>query len=123
MKGCALGGVVLAVVIALVVGNAVFINRTVRDLTAGLDALPPVPDSETTPAEIAALREALESKEALLGLSVSYEEMDKAVESLRGLEASAAAGDVSRYRATLEILRDLMEDLARLEKLSVKNLL
>ncbi len=123
MKGCIIGGVVLAVVIALVVVNAVFVNRTVEDLTEQLGTLPEAPDPETTPAEAVALREKLESKEALLGLSISYEVTDKAVEALRGLEAAARAGDVFQYQGTLEILKDLIEDIGRLEKLSVKNLL
>ncbi len=123
MKGCVIGGVVLAVVIALVAINAVFVNRTVEDLTERLDALPDVPDPEATPEAVASLRELLESKESLLGISVSYAVTDKAVESLRGLEAAARAGDVFQYQGTLEILKDLIEDIERLEKLSVKNLL
>ena len=123
MKGCIIGGAVLAMVMTLVILNAVFVNHTVEELTEELDALPEIPDSESTPAKVIVLREVLESKEALLGLSVSYEVTDRATEALRSLEASARSGDVYQYQATLEILRDLIEDIGRLEKLSVRNLL
>ena len=123
MKGCLLGGAVLILVIAAVILNALFVGHTVEDLTAQVEALPMTPDTADTPEAIASLREYLESKEALLGISVSYDVTDKVVEALRGLEAAARAEDVFQYQGTLAILKDLIEDIGRLEKLSVKSLL
>ncbi len=122
MKGCFIGGVVLVVVVILVIVNALYVGRTVEELTSRLDALPKAPDGTATPLEIAALRELLESKEALLGLSVSYAVMDKVTEALYSLEAAAREGDVYQYGETLALLRDLIEDIGRLEKVEVKNL-
>jgi len=122
MKGCVIGGVVLAVVVVLVIVNALYVGRTVEELTSRLDALPKAPDGTATPLEIATLRELLESKEALLGLSVSYAVMDKVTEALRSLEAAAREGDVYQYGETLALLRDLIEDIGRLEKVEVRNL-
>ncbi|MBR6783020.1 MAG: DUF4363 family protein [Clostridia bacterium] len=123
MKGCILGGAVLLLVIALAVCNALFVTKTQAALLSELAALPPVPDPTTTPARVAALRDHLESKEALLGISVSYTMIDKATEALRPLEASAASGDIMQYQATLAVLRDMLEDIGRLERLSLKNIL
>ena len=123
MKGCVLGGVVLLVVTLLVACNAVLVTRTEASLLGDLTALPQVPDPTTTPAEVAAIRARLEKKEAFLGISVSYTVIDKAAEALRSLEASAAIGDVEQYRATLATLVDMLEDIGRLERLSLKNIL
>lgn len=123
MKGCVIGGVVLAVVILLVTVNAVFVRNTVERLTAALDALPEIPDPSTTPAEITALRELLESFETPLGLSVSYAVTDKVTEALYCLEAAAGAEDVFQYRETLALLRDLVEDIGRLERIALCNIL
>ena len=123
MKGCLLGGAVLLLVIALAVCNALFVTKTQAALLYELAALPPVPDPMTTPSQVAALRAHLESKEALLGISVSYTVIDKATETLRSLEASAASDDVMQYQASLAVLRDMLEDIGRLERLSLKNIL
>ena len=123
MKGCILGGVVLLVVILLVVCNAIFVVQTEAILLQKLAALPAIPDPATTPAEVDAIRAHLESKEDFLGISVSFTVIDKAAEALRSLEASAAVGDTEQYRATLATLADMLEDIGRLERLSLKNIL
>ena len=110
-------------VILLVVCNAIFVVRTEATLLQKLAALPPVPDPDTTPDEVAAIRAYLESNEAFLGISVSFTVIDKATEALRSLEASAAVGDTEQYRATLATLADMLEDIGRLERLSLKNIL
>ena len=123
MKGCILGGIVLLTVVLLVLGNAVFVMHTEAALRKELADLPTIPDPVTTPADVATIRIHLESKEALLGISVSYTVIDKATEALHSLEASAAVYDVEQYRATLATLADMLEDIGRLERLSLKNIL
>ena len=123
MKGCMLGGVVLLVVILLVICNAFFVTRTEASFLKDLAALPLIPDPTVTPSEVAAIRRRLEDKEAFLGISVSYTVIDKAAEALRSLEASAAVGDAEQYRATLATLIDMLDDIGRLERLSLKNIL
>ena len=123
MRGCIIGGAVLLLVIALSVCNALFVTKTEASLLHELDALPADPDPAVTPSQVADIREHLESKEALLGISVSYTVIDKATEALRSLEASAAMGDTEQYRVTLAALADMLEDIGRLERLSLKNIL
>lgn len=123
MKGCALGGAVLLLVILLTACNALFVAKTEAALLKEMAALPSVPDPAVTPSQVASLRAHLESKEALLGISVSYTVIDKATEALRSLEASAAMGDTEQYRVTLATLADMLEDIGRLERFSMKNIL
>ena len=123
MRGCILGGTVLLLVIALAVCNALFVTRTESSLLGELDALPIDPDPAVTPSQIAHIRRLLKSKEALLGISVSYTVIDKAAQTLHSLEASAASGDTEQYQVTLATLRDMLEDIGRLERLSLKNIL
>ena len=123
MRGCILGGTVFLLVIALTVCNALFVTRTESSLLGELDALPIDPDPDVTPSQIAHILRLLKSKEALLGISVSYTVIDKATQTLHSLEASAASGDTDQYRATLATLRDMLEDIGRLERFSLKNIL
>ena len=103
MRGCVIGGVVLAVVVILVTVNAVFVGNTVEELTGRVRALPAIPDPAKTPEEIAAIRELLSSKETLLGLSVSHEVTDRITEALYGLEAAAETEDLCQYRESLTL--------------------
>ena len=123
MKGCILGGVVLTLVAAVVIGNALFVSHTVDLLTQQMHDLPDVPDPMATPTQIVSLRKQIEKKEALLGISISYTDIDKTVETLRALESYASSGDEVQYRATVAILLDMVEDIRRLERVSLKNIL
>jgi hypothetical protein len=49
--------------------------------------------------------------------------MDKVTEALYGLEAAAQAGDVYQYGESLALLADLTEDIGRLERVEIRNLL
>ena len=123
MRGCVIGGAVLGVVVVLVIINAIFVGNTVETLTERVDGLPDTPDPVATPEEIASIREFLAAKESLLELSVSYAVIDKVTETLYGLEAAARAGDIFQYGESLALLMDLVEDIGRLERMEIKNLL
>mgnify|MGYP002518805934 CR=1 FL=1 len=123
MKGLYIAvGVLLAVVI-LVGWNAVYVHHVTDELLNSLDALPEEPDPNTTPDQIARLRKQLDSHMTLLGLSVSYNVLDRAEEALYTLEAHARTGDVDQYATSLMVLRDLMRDFARLERIDGENIL
>ncbi len=122
MKGCIIGAAVLCAVILLVSLNAVYVNRVSDTLLADLDTLPALPDPTNTPHMIAAIAADFEKKTTLLSLSVNYTLPDRIAESLSALEAQARLGDGFQYAATLAILRDLCEDLARAERFRAENI-
>ncbi len=122
MKGCILAIVVLCLVIALVVANAVYVYHVSDRLLSRLEALPERPDPDTTPEEIAAIKRYMERHLTGLSLSVSYTLADRIVESLAQLEANARVGDTLQYAATRAILQDLCEELARAERLHPENI-
>lgn len=123
MKGWVVAAAVLLAVCILVGVNGFYVRHTTRELMADMEALPAVPDPETTPAEVAALREKLDSHLTGLGLSVSYTVLDRAIETLYSLEANARVGDHMQYAASLALLRDMLEDIARLERFRLENIL
>lgn len=123
MKGWVVAAAVLLAVCILVGVNGFYVRRTTRELMADMEALPAVPDPETTPAEVAALREKLDGHLTGLGLSVSYTVLDRAIETLYSLEANARVGDHMQYAASLALLRDMLEDIARLERFRLENIL
>ena len=133
MKGCVIALAVLTLIVAAVTANAAYIRFVTDSLAADLAALPDKPlvsepldneplDNETADA-VAAVRENFEKHLPLLSVTVAYPVLDRVTESLRILETHAQTGDSSEYAATLTLLRELVEEIARLEKLSVENIL
>ena len=103
--------------------NAVYVRHVTESLLAGLDALPIIPVSENTPADVRAVRENFERHLPLLRVTVAYSVLDRVTESLVLLESQAFVGDPSDYASTLTVLRELTLEIARLEKLSMANIL
>ena len=123
MKGCMIALAILTLIVAAVIANAAYVRFVTDSLAADLAALPDKPlDNETADA-VAAVRENFEKHLPLLSVTVAYPVLNRVTESLRILETYAQTGDNSEYAATLTLLRELVEEIARLEKLSVENIL
>ncbi len=123
MRVCVAAAVVLLVVLLSVAGNAFYVHTITDRFMEDIAALPEMPDPSETPARVAALRAQVEAHLPWLGLSVNFSVLDRVTESLLALEAHARSEDVWQYAATLATLRDLVSDLARLERFSVENIL
>ena len=76
-----------------------------------------------TPAAAAAVRENFERRSPLLGITVSHSVLDRVRESLVLLETQARTDAPADYASTLALLRELVREIARLEKLSATNIL
>ena len=123
MKGCIIAMGLLLILVALVIFNAIYVRRTVDELLSMIEALPSVPRMDQTPSEIAVIREKLQKHEPFLGITVNYSTLDRASEALISLEANARTGDDLQYATTLALLRDLLSEIARMEKITVENIL
>ena len=123
MKGCLLAGVILLLVIGAVIINAIYIHHAADELMDMVQRLPIIPDPDETPPAIGKIRESLEKKVPILGITVTYTTIDRVSEALIALESYARTGDLRQYNATLSLLVDLIEELARSEKLTVDNIL
>ena len=123
MKGCIIAGVILLLIIIAVGVNAVYVRSATEELLMLVDKLPSVPDPQNTASAIFEIHQKLKLFTPLLGITVSYNTIDRVSEALIILEANVRTGDSMQYAATLSLLRDLIEELSRLEKISVENIL
>lgn len=123
MKGCVLAAVILLLVVIGVICNALYIRHTSDQLLEWVEALPEIPTPQETPRAIGEIRAELEKKTPLLGITVPYSIIDRVSEALINLEACARTNDRLQYAETLALLRDLVEEIGRTEKITVKNIL
>ncbi|MCQ2430180.1 MAG: DUF4363 family protein [Clostridia bacterium] len=113
---------VLLAVVCLTVGNAVWIRNTVGDIRCMAEALPEQPSPEAAEAA-SRLTDELERHEAVMSLSVSYTLTDRVRELTASLRAHALSGDAAGYRSDKAMLLAAIDDLDRLERLDIRNLM
>ena len=123
MKGVIIALAILLLAIGGVMGNAVYVHHVTQTLQEGLDALPATPDPSATPAAIGDLRHEFTDHVRWLGISVSMTVLDRTREALAQLETYATLGSTQDYAATLTLLRELVREIARLEKIAPENIL
>lgn len=120
MKGCITAGCVLLFVVLLVIANAAYVRWATDDILKAVETLPEVPDPATTPDEVATVRMRFESHTTWLNLSLNYNQIDRATETFLSLEAAARTGDERQYAISLAVLRDMIENLARYERVKAE---
>lgn len=123
MRGSLIALVILVLIVGTVWGNAAYVCHATESLLAELDALPAVPNPGETPTAVAAVQENFERRSPLLGITVSHSVLDRVRESLVLLETQARTDAPADYASTLALLRELVREIARLEKLSATNIL
>ena len=100
--------------------NNIYVNRTAREISRLL-SLTSIEDD--TSEQIDSLLSYWERHRPFLSLSVSFRELDKAQELFLALRYAYEAKNPYDFEKTKELIYDTAEDLARLERFSVENIL
>ena len=93
-----------------------------RRLRTRADALPVIPDADT-PGLLDGLETQFNRYETGLSLSVSFPILDRVREQIAAARAYAVSGSDTDYAAALAVLREALNDLDRLERFSVRNIM
>lgn len=115
MKASVIAGVLLVVLLALVIGNACYLEATTARIADMVSALPEKPRDDTPRAVENILTYAKKHK-PYLGLSVHFSAIDRMLELCQSLLIYTEIGDVMNYQITKATLLDAIEDMGRLEK-------
>lgn len=95
---------------------------SVAALRTRADALPVIPDADT-PGLLDGLETQFNRYETGLSLSVSFPILDRVREQIAAARAYAVSGSDTDYAAALAVLREALNDLDRLERFSVRNIM
>ena len=107
----------LALLLAFVVWNAVYINNVATRFSRLVENLPSVDDPDCASAA-ASLRAEWKRCLPLVDLSVSYTLSDRGGEQTALLAACAASGDAFGYASARALLSDALDDLRHAERFS-----
>ena len=105
-----------------VVYNYRYVNETAARMESALRTMPDIGDDNCAEAARSLLAY-WESQVDWVGLSVSYPIVDRVSEQAVTLVACAECQDLYGFRTALALLRDAVDDMQRLEKFSIGNLL
>ncbi len=122
MKAFWISLVLLICLLGGVVWNYIYINDVFSQMTRTLDAIPSFdsPDCETA---CEALLETWKKHTDTVGLSVCFAIVDRVSEQAETLRICAACGDRFGFETARTLLRDALEDMRRLERVLIENLL
>ncbi|MBO5305435.1 MAG: DUF4363 family protein [Clostridia bacterium] len=121
MKAFAAVCVFFSLMIAVIVGNAIYINRTVDDFIVTLKYAE-FPDGTNAPTDLEGIRIKWEKEKNYIQASVSHDKIDKVSELITSLLIYKRHGHRAEYEKTAELLRVAFEELRLLEELSAVNI-
>ncbi len=121
MRAVWLSLALLVVLIAGVIWNYIYINDVFASMNASLDAIPDLSD-EGCESACERLGEQWKKHTDRVGLSVCFGVLDRVSEQVELLHACAACGDRYGFESARTLLRDALEDMRRLERISIGNL-
>lgn len=112
----------LAVMLAVIGANFIFINRLGDQLTARVNALPAQTGDTAAAKEIMSLEKDWIDVHHLVSFSVSFKELNRVTEQVTALRVWYLAGEDAEYQNARAQLLLAIEEMRRLERFSMDNI-
>ena len=122
MKSFVITLLLLTAMLLGIISNSLYINNVVTRMEKMLDTLP-APDHPNCINQAIALQEYWSKQVKIVDLSVNYLLVDRVSEQVALLSSCAQTGDLFGYYSALALLRDALDDLGHLERLSLGSIL
>ena len=104
-----------------VTANYCYINEVKKTMNEQIYALPDPTDAECTDAA-GRILDYWKRQEKYVGLSVEYAVLDRVTEQATALYACAECQDLYGYYTARSLLSDAVDDMSRLEQISLENI-
>ena len=117
MKELTVSLILLAVVIILVIANALYVNSTLEQL----GELTEKAFNERSEESVSELIGFWEKHKPLVGLSASLREIDSVTENMLNLQTSFKESNEVIAEQSYSLLRNALDDIRRYEKISIIN--
>ena len=122
MRGLIITLILFAILISIVIINSFYVNNIINGIKNEITALKSFPCEENA-VIIKQIKSDWEKDSILISLSVGYEDIEELTDMIVSLEASNSAKDYNQFKLYYELLLNSIEEIGRLEKFSVKNIL
>ena len=122
MRGFIITLILFAILISIVIINSFYVNNIINDIKNEITSLKTIPCEENA-IIIKQIKSKWEKDSILVSLSVSYEDIEELTDMIASLEASNSVKDYNQFKLYYELILNSIEDIGRLERFSVKNIL
>lgn len=121
MKSFAAACMIFIVMLAAIIGNAAYINKTVDDFVVALQFANDGPQEESN-IKLQGLKIKWEKEKNYIQASVSHHKIDTVNDLISSLLIYKEHGEKTEYERTAELLRIAFEELRLLEEVSAVNI-
>lgn len=122
MRGFIITLILFAILISIVIINSFYVNNIINDIKNEITSLKTIPCEENA-IIIKQIKSKWEKDSIGVSLSVSYEDIEELTDMIASLEASNSVKDYNQFKLYYELILNSIEDIGRLERFSVKNIL
>ena len=122
MRGLIITLVLFAILLTAMMINFFYVEHTINYMKQMAYSLSAFPSEENTQI-INNMEETWNKHSIFLSLSVSSEDIEDFNDTLTSLKASNMSNNVYQYKIDIELLFNAIEEIGRLERFSIKNIL
>ena len=122
MKGFIITTCIFLGLLTCILLNFNYVNTVHRTMHEIVDELSDNPCEENE-IIIAKLQEYWKSKSSILSISVSFREIDDLANAVDSLSAANKIGDTTQFSIYKQLVKNAIDAVIRLEKISIKNIL
>lgn len=122
MKGFIITTIIFILSLTAIFINIFFVEKTTQNMKNQANSLKPFPCTENIKT-INNLLSDWKEDSILLGLSVSYDNIEELTNIIYSLKAANEAQNFDQFKIHIELLLNAIEEIGRLEKFSIKNIL
>ena len=122
MKGFIITTLLFVILMTVISLNVFFISQTINTMKAEVSSLSRTPCLENEEI-ITNIINAWNKNSVWMSLSISNDDIEEVTDIIDSLKAANSTDNIIQFQINIELLLNSIEELGRLEKFSIKNIL
>lgn len=122
MRGLVITSILFLILVCIIILNAFFVQKSIENMKKNINSLNYVPCKENEDIIDAFIKE-WEKTSIWLSFSVSYSDIQDMTDMIDALKAANQTQNLNQFQIHVELLLNAIDEIGRLENLSIKNIL
>ena len=122
MRGFIITAILFSIMIILIISNMLIMEETTSNMKEAIEILEKNPCQENE-IIIEKLANDWQKTSVWISLSISYDNIEEITDMISSLQASNRTNNVEQFQIHISLLLNSIDEMGRLEKISIKNIL
>ncbi len=122
MRGFIITAILFSIMIIVIISNTFLMNEATHNMKEAIESLEKIPCQENE-VIIEQLANNWKKTSIWISLSVSYDNIEEITDMISSLGAANATSNVEQFQIHISLLLNSIDEMGRLEKISIKNIL